>query len=210
MIANEISPEQKATVLHSVQVSPPMTVKTEPQQVYTVKSEPQETAVTLATRAETGQTVTIGGQTVSLVGGGQNFSTASQTVSLASGGQTFSIGGQTYSLVGSQGTGQTVVSLAPVSMGGSAVTTTTPSGGQTNTTNSTGPLSASTLLSWPGAQYASTFQVQPQQPVQFVFQPAQGFSSSSAQPVQVQYTAQIGNQQLESLVSEASRHHGVG
>lgn len=209
MIANEISPEQKATVLHSVQVSPPMTVKTEPQ-VYTVKSEPQETAVTLATRADTGQTVTIGGQTVSLVGGGQNFSTASQTVSLASGGQTFSIGGQTYSLVGSQGTGQTVVSLAPVSMGGSAVTTTTPSGGQTNTTNSTGPLSASTLLSWPGAQYASTFQVQPQQPVQFVFQPAQGFSSSSAQPVQVQYTAQIGNQQLESLVSEASRHHGVG
>lgn len=218
MIGGEPSPEQKP-----VSSSPPVTVKTEPPPPVFVKSEPQETAVTLAARTEAnqGHTVTIGGQSVSLLGpGSQTFSSGGHTVSLvgsqpASGAQTFSIGGQTYSLVGSHAPPQTVsiggqtVSLGgpPVTTNSASATTTTPTTGSSSGT----PISASTLLSWPGAQYPpGTFQVQPQQPVQFVFQPAPGFSTSSGQPVQVQYTTQLGTQQLESLVSEASRHHGVG
>lgn len=233
MIAAEISPDQKP-VLHSVPVhtslplqstvhpSLPLqslqsTVHPTAHSPRSVKTEPQETAVTLAARSEPSQQG-LAAQTVSLVGsGGQTVSlqgTGGQTVSLISsaspgqgGQQTFSIGGQTYSLVGSPGTGQTV------SIGGQTVSLAAPvssSSGVQTTTSSPSSLPGSTLLSWPGSQYAPTFQVQQQQqPVQFVFQPAQSFSSPTGQAVQVQYTTQLGTQQLESLVTEASRHHGV-
>lgn len=232
MIAAEISPDQKP-VLHSVPVhtslplqstvhpSLPLqslqsTVHPTAHSPRSVKTEPQETAVTLAARSEPSQQG-LAAQTVSLVGsGGQTVSlqgTGGQTVSLISsaspgqgGQQTFSIGGQTYSLVGSPGTGQTV------SIGGQTVSLAAPvsTSSGVQTTTSSPSLPGSTLLSWPGSQYAPTFQVQQQQqPVQFVFQPAQSFSSPTGQAVQVQYTTQLGTQQLESLVTEASRHHGV-
>merc|ERR1711974_564933 len=162
-----------------------------------VKTEPQETSVTLAARTEaTQQPVNLAqAQTVSLVGAG------GQTVSLLSspgghGGQTIQLNGQTYTL-GTQ----------PISLSTAPVATSSSQAGACTTGTTTGGLAGSTLLSWPGAQFPSTFQVQPQQPVQFVFRPAAGFPSATAQPVQVQYTTQLGSQQLETLVSEASRQN---
>jgi len=187
MISHEVTPEEKQ-VLHSVPVTP---VKP------SVKTEPQETSVTLAARAEAAQPVNLAAaQTVSLVGAG------GQTVSLLSspgghGGQTIQLNGQTYTI----GTQPISLSTAPGATSSSQASVGT-SGA------STGGLTAgSTLLSWPSSQFPSTFQVQPQQPVQFVFQPAAGFPSATAQPVQVQYTTQLGSQQLEGLVSEASRQN---
>jgi len=76
------------------------------------------------------------------------------------------------------------------------------------TTTSQANNPASTLLSWPGTHYAPTFQVQVQQPVQFAFQP-QSYSSA---PTQIQYTSQLqhlGTNQLETIATEAARHHGM-
>jgi len=69
-----------------------------------------------------------------------------------------------------------------------------------------------TLLSWPGAHYAP-IQVQVQQPVQFAFQP-QGYAGAGLPAgAQIQYTTgpiqQLGTSQLESIASEAARHHGL-
>merc|ERR1719234_1088523 len=190
MISSELAPEEKQQVLHSVPVTP---VKP------AVKTEPQETSVTLAARTEAThqqQAVNLAqAQTVSLVGAG------GQTVSLLSspaghGGQTIQLNGQTYT-VGSQ----------PISLSTAPVATSSSPASACSSGTTTGGLTGSTLISWPGSQFPSTFQVQPQQPVQFVFQPAAGFPSATAQPVQVQYTTQLGSQQLETLVSEASRQN---
>ena len=73
--------------------------------------------------------------------------------------------------------------------------------------------SAPTLLSWPGSisgsQYAPTFQLQVQQPVQFAFQPSMTPAMTSYSPVTtgaappglgtLQYTAAAGGAQIQTL-----------
>jgi len=87
--------------------------------------------------------------------------------------------------------------------------------------------SAPTLLSWPASQYAPTFQLQVQQPVQFAFQPSMtsynptttspGAGLSSLQGLQ--YTTSAGGApqiqtlsatQLENIANEVNKQQAIG